>query len=161
MAVTSTGELKENEKSLAEEASTTVPVCMMQQVLGFDFASPLADGVLTSPFGRRESPVDGEGEFHYGLDLAAEEGTEICAFADGTVRAVGDSGSLGHYLILDHAEGYSTLYAHCSRILAAAGSDIALGEPIAAVGQSGNATGPHLHFQLCRGSTYLNPVYYL
>lgn len=135
-------------------------VCMTQQILGFEFSSPL-EGVLTSPFGWRESPVSGEDEFHYAVDLAAEEGAEICAFADGRVRAVGDSSSLGHYLILDHGKGYSTLYAHCSRVTATAGKKVQLGEKIAEVGQSGNATGPHLHFQLYRGSTYLNPIYYL
>ena len=145
---------------LQEDEDAQASVCMTQRILGFDFVSPL-EGVLTSPFGRRENPVDGEGEFHYGVDLAAAEGTEILAFAAGKVRAVGDSSSLGHYLILDHGAGYSTLYAHCSRIVATAGRTVNLGEKIAEVGQSGKATGPHLHFQLYQGSTYLNPVYYL
>ena len=158
--VSSAGAPQEDRAVLTASRSEETNVSMTQQVLGFAFAPPV-EGVLTSSFGRRESPVDGEGEFHYGLDLAVAEGTEIYAFADGTVRAVGDSSSLGHYLILDHAGGYSTLYAHCSRVIAAAGNAVALGEPIAEVGQSGNATGPHLHFELYRGSTYLNPVYYL
>ena len=145
---------------LQEQEAPQAAVCMTQQILGFEFASPL-EGVLTSPFGWRESPVNEKEEFHYAVDLAAEEGAEICAFAAGRVRAVGDSSSLGHYLILDHGEGYSTLYAHCSRVTAAAGNTVKLGEKIAEVGQSGNATGPHLHFQLYRGSTYLNPIYYL
>lgn len=144
-----------------QEETAQATVCMTQQILGFDFASPLKEGVMTSPFGGRESPVNGDEEFHYAVDLAAAEGTEICAFADGKVRAVGDSSSLGHYLILDHGGGYSSLYAHCSRIIATAGRTVNLGEKIAEVGQSGKATGPHLHFQLYRGSTYLNPVYYL
>lgn len=156
--------------SLEEETEAPTPaesvpkeiqtVCMTQQVLGFAFASPL-EAVTTSGFGLRESPVDGDEEFHYGLDLAAEEGAAIRCFAAGTVRAVGDSSSLGKYLIVDHEGGYSTLYAHCSRIAAAAGAQVQMGETIAEVGQSGNATGPHLHFVLYRGSTYLNPVYYL
>lgn len=156
----SSTEQKEESAVFTRNTTGQTDVCMTQQVLGLAFASPL-EGVMTSPFGGRESPVDGEGEFHYGVDLAAEEGTEIAAFADGTVRAVGDSSSLGHYLILDHGDGYSTLYAHCSRITAAAGGTVRLGEKIAEVGQSGNATGPHLHFELYRGGTYLNPVYYL
>ena len=133
---------------------------MTQQVLGFDFVAPL-EAVTTSGFGMRKSPVSGEEEFHYGLDLAAEEGTVIRSFADGRVKAVGDSSSLGNYLIVEHAGGYSTLYAHCSRVTAAAGQAVSIGDTIAEVGQSGNATGPHLHFVLYRGSTYLNPVYYL
>lgn len=153
-------ELQADAVFLATEDRVDDSVCMTQQILDFDFCPPL-EGVMTSPFGWRESPVNGESEFHYAVDLAAEEGTEILAFAEGKVRAVGDSSSLGHYLILDHASGYSTLYAHCSRIAAAAGSEVSCGETIAEVGQSGNATGPHLHFQIYRGSTYLNPVYYL
>ena len=157
----SSGEEPQTEAAvLTKQDMEKTPVCMTQQILGFDFCPPL-EGVVTSPFGWRESPVNGEGEFHYAVDLAAEEGTEILAFAEGTVRAVGDSSSLGHYLILDHEGAYSTLYAHCSRSIAAAGSEVRCGQAIAEVGQSGNATGPHLHFQLYQGSTYLNPIYYL
>ena len=156
----SAGEQQEDTVQLTERDKERRTVRMTQEVLGFDFAPPL-EGVLTSPFGWRESPADGDEEFHYAVDLAAEEGTEIRAFAAGEVRAVGDSSSLGHYLILDHVGGYSTLYAHCSRIVTETGKTVALGEKIAEVGQSGNATGAHLHFQLYRGSTYLNPVYYL
>lgn len=140
--------------------NTPRSVRLTQEVLGMDYTAPL-EGELTSGFGLRGSPADGQEEFHYGLDLAAEEGTAIVCFADGLVRAAGDSSSLGHYLIVDHAGGYATLYAHCSRLCAAAGDEVALGETVAEVGQSGNATGPHLHFELLRGGDYLNPVYYL
>lgn len=135
-------------------------VAMTQQVLGFAYASPLA-AEESSAFGIREDPFSGEEDFHYGIDLAAEEGREITAFADGTVRTAGKSTILGNYLILDHADGFSTLYAHCSRLLVTAGEAVSLGDSIAEVGQSGSATGSHLHFELQRGSTYLNPVYYL
>ncbi len=141
------------------EENTPERVSMTQQLLGFAFASPL-DAAVTSPFGIRTDPITGREDFHYGLDLGAEEGTEIRAFADGVVRTVGKSTILGNYLILDHANGFSTLYAHCSRILTASGAELSLGDPIAEVGQSGSATGPHLHFELHRGSQYLNPVYY-
>lgn len=139
----------------------TRALTMTQEMLGFSFRSPLPEGVITSSFGQRESPVSGAEECHVGIDLAAEEGTVIRAFADGTVRVVAQSSSLGNYLIVDHANGYATLYAHCSRITAASGAAVRCGDAIAAVGQSGNATGPHLHFVLYRGSTYLNPIYYL
>ncbi len=142
------------------EENTPAQVSLTQQVLGFSYAAPLA-AETSSPFGIRQDPFSGEEDFHYGIDLAAEEGREICAFADGTVRTAGKSTILGNYLILDHAGGFSTLYAHCSRLLVTAGEEIALGAPVAEVGQSGSATGPHLHFELQRGSVYLNPVYYL
>lgn len=140
--------------------NTPSAACMTQRVLGFDFASPLTADV-SSGFGIRTDPFTGREDFHYGMDLAAAEGVTVTAFADGTVRTVGDSTILGNYLIIDHANGYSTLYAHCSRITAAAEEEVALGDTVAEVGQSGSATGPHLHFELHRGSRYLNPVYYL
>lgn len=118
------------------------------------------DGTLTSSFGSRLSPTTGQPGFHYGLDIAAEEGTKIGAFADGTVREVGES-SYGNYLIIDHEDGFSTLYAHCSSISATVGDRVSCGEEIARVGQTGNATGPHLHLELWKDGAALNPSHYL
>lgn len=135
-------------------------VQMEQAVLGFDYAVPL-EGTLSSAFGYREHPLEGEDRFHYGVDLAADEGTAICCFAEGTVRAVGESSSYGKYLIVDHEDGYATLYAHCSAISARSGEAVERGEEIAKVGDTGMATGAHLHFELQREDTYFNPVYYV
>ena len=135
-------------------------VSLAQEILNFDYCRPV-DGTLSSPFGYREHPVEGEGRFHYGVDLAAEEGTEIRCFADGTVKAVGESSSYGKYCIVDHAGGCSTLYAHCSAITVSSGEAVSLGEPIARVGETGLATGPHLHFELQRDGVYCNPIYYV
>lgn len=128
--------------------------------LGFACEAPLF-GTLTSGFGWREDPTTGEEAFHYGLDLAGEEGDTIRCFADGTVAVVGESTILGNYLTVDHANGYSTLYAHCSAVTAQSGQTVSRGEPIALVGATGNATGAHLHFELHAGSDYLDPVYYV
>lgn len=127
--------------------------------LGFAYATPLS-GTLSSAFGWRQHPIAGEERFHYGIDIAADEGAAICAFADGTVYATGESSTLGNYIMLEHAGGYITLYAHCSRVTVTGGS-VKLGDKIAEVGQTGAATGPHLHFELHDGSLYLNPVYYV
>lgn len=131
-----------------------------QEILGFDYVSPLT-GTLTSPFGMREDPNSGKEAMHYGVDIAAEEGAEIAAFAAGTVSIVGDSTVLGKYLTIQHENGYETLYAHCSAVTARSGERVEAGDMIAAVGQTGNATGPHLHFELHRDDAFLNPVYYL
>ena len=133
---------------------------LLQQVLGFAYAPPAA-GQLSSGFGLRTDPLAGGSRFHYGLDIAAEEGAVVSAFADGTVTAVGESSDLGRYVTVSHPNGYSTLYAHCTRVTASAGQRVSRGDPIAEVGDTGRATGPHLHFELHRGSTYLNPVYYV
>ena len=125
----------------------------------FDHVLP-TDGTLSSTFGSRLSPTTGQPGFHYGIDLAAGEGASIRAFADGTVRETGES-SYGKYLIVDHADGFSTLYAHCSSISAAVGDHVKCGAEIARVGQTGNATGPHLHLELWRDSAALDPSAYL
>ena len=140
-------------QSLPDNAS------LEQRNLGFPCTTPV-QGVLTSPFGWREHPTLGGTRFHYGIDLAAEKGCEIVAFADGTVFAVGESSTLGKYIILSHSGGYRTLYAHCNEIVAKSGS-VCMGDLIARVGDSGSATGAHLHFELQDGALYLNPIYYV
>lgn len=133
---------------------------MEQAVLGFSYCTPV-QAVLSSPFGYREHPVEGEERFHYGIDLAADAGTAIKCFADGTVTVSGESTSYGKYLMVSHPGGYTTLYAHCSKLLVPSGKKVRKGEKIAEVGETGMATGPHLHFELHHGNTYLNPIYYV
>ena len=140
-------------------ANTPELVSLTQQVLGFAYASPL-HGEITSGFGYREHPIlDGE-KFHYGMDIAADSGEVIRSFADGTVTVVAESSDLGKYVIVSHGEGFTTLYAHCSAVTASSGQQVALGDPIAEVGDTGMTTGPHLHFELMHGSVFLDPVYY-
>ena len=135
-------------------------VSLEQAILDFDYCVPV-NGTLSSDFGYREHPVEGEERFHYGVDLAADTGTEIVCFADGTVTAVGESSSYGKYCMVSHAGGYSTLYAHCSRITVSSGASVTEGQKIAEVGETGIATGPHLHFELHKDDVYLNPIYYV
>ncbi len=130
-----------------------------QRILGFSYTTPLS-GTVTSPFGWRDDP-NGAGEcFHYGMDIAGEEGASVACFADGTVGTVGESNILGNYVTVNHEGGFSTLYAHCSAITASAGQSVKKGDAIAKVGSTGNATGSHLHFEVHDGEEYLNPVYY-
>ena len=143
-----------SDKNLPEDVS------LEQAILDFDYCTPVC-GTLSSPFGYREHPVEGEERFHYGVDLAADTGTAVSCFADGTVTAVGESSSYGKYCIVTHAGGYATLYAHCSRITASSGAEVARGQKIAEVGETGIATGPHLHFELHENGVYLNPIYYV
>lgn len=140
--------------------NTPAKAQLFQEVLGFAYADPVV-GTLSDRFGCRTHPISGTERFHYGLDIAAEEGVTVTAFAQGIVSVIGDNAELGKYVEVVHANGYSTLYAHCSRILASGGQTVALGDPIAEVGQTGQATGPHLHFELHRDTVYLNPIYYV
>ena len=142
-------------------AENTPPnVCLTQQVLGFDYVQPVT-GMVTDGFGYRDHPIDGDMRFHYGVDMEANSGDVIRSFADGTVTAVGESSDLGKYITVLHANGYTTLYAHCSRITASSAQQVKAGDPIAEAGDTGRATGPHLHFEMHRDTTYLNPVYYV
>ena len=142
-------------------AETTPEIVdMLQQVLGFAYQKPV-NGTISSAFGFRDHPVEGQERFHYGIDVACEKGEIIRAFADGTVTAVAESTELGKYVELTHADGYTTLYAHCSRINASAGQTVKMGDPIAEAGDTGDATGYHLHFELHHNNSYLNPVYYV
>lgn len=135
-------------------------VSMEQAVLGFDYCTPVC-GTLTSGFGYRIHPIEGEEDFHHGVDIAADTGTAILCFADGTVTAVGESSSYGKYCIIRHNNGFSTLYAHCSKVTASSGVPVKEGQKIAEVGETGMATGPHLHFELHEEGVYLNPIYYV
>ena len=109
-------------------------------------------GTITSPQGYRTDPITGETSYHSGTDIAVPEGTPILAAADGTVTVANalDSwgGSYGYYVKLDHGGGLTTLYAHCSSICVTAGQQVKAGEVIAYVGQTGRATGQHLHFEV-------------
>ncbi len=127
--------------------------------LPFEYTSPVA-GVTSSGFGYRLHPIENEVKYHYGTDFAAVTGSEISAFADGTIVAQGDSDSFGKYVMIDHPDGYRTLYAHCSRICMNCGP-VKKGDIIALVGSTGVATGPHLHFELEHNGVYLNPEFYL
>lgn len=133
---------------------------LLQQILGFDYTDPV-EGRLSSAFGYRDHPITEREKFHYGLDITAPEGAVISAFAAGEVAVVAESSELGKYVELVHENGYSTLYAHCSRVTASAGQTVKPGDPIAEVGATGEATGSHLHFELHRDNVYLNPIYYV
>lgn len=118
-------------------------------------------GEVTSGFGYRISPVTGKREFHLALDIAAAEGTEVGAFADGTVQYIGESDEFGLYLKIRHANGVSTFYAHCSKLLVRKGDKVTCGQTIALVGSTGNVTGSHLHLTLEKDNIRLDPAYYV
>lgn len=127
-------------------------------VVPFEYACP-ADASVSSAFGYRVHPTYGDVRFHYGTDYALGDGEEINAFADGTVASVQRFSGYGLTLIIDHGNGYSTLYAHCSQILVEAGDSVDMGQTVALAGHSGQATGPHLHFELEINGLRYNPEF--
>lgn len=129
-------------------------------LLPFDYSVPVA-GYESSGFGYRVHPIYGDVRFHYGADLAAYTGEEVLAFTAGTVTTATYSDSYGYYVVIDHGDGWETLYAHCWTLLVSRGDEVEAGETIALVGDTGLATGPHLHFELTHDGVYLNPEYYI
>lgn len=131
--------------------------------LDIDQSMAPVDGHYTSSFGWREYPLgDGvEKDFHYGVDISADEGTPVAAFADGVVDFVGESPSYGNYLEVRHSDTVTSRYAHCSKILVQEGDTVAMGDVIARSGSTGNVTGPHLHFEIRVNGLYHDPTYYL
>ena len=119
------------------------------------------EGIATSGFAYRISPITGRREFHLALDIAAEKGTEIHAFADGVVRYIGESDEFGLYFMIDHDNGVATFYAHCSKLYVHKGDVVTCGQTVALVGETGKTTGPHLHFTIEKDGIRLNPAYYV
>ncbi|MBX2796568.1 MAG: M23 family metallopeptidase [Myxococcales bacterium] len=105
----------------------------------------------------RLDPFTGAHRHHDGVDIAAPEGTAVHATRDGIVRSVKEDPGYGHVVILDHGGGRETRYAHCATILVTAGERVSRGDKIATVGQSGRATGPHLHFEVRENGQPIDP----
>ena len=116
---------------------------------------------ITSPFGPRRHPIFGVRSMHSGIDLAAPYGTPIKASEGGVVIYSGWYGGYGKVVILDHAKGFSTLYAHLSSTKVTVGARVKQGEVVGFEGSTGYATGPHLHFEVREQGKPKNPVIYL
>jgi murein DD-endopeptidase MepM/ murein hydrolase activator NlpD len=118
-------------------------------------------GRLMGGFGERTDPFSGEGARHTGVDIAAPTGTPVKATADGVIVSAGWYGGYGRCVIIDHGNGYQTLYGHLSKIDVMDGEEIRQGETLGRVGMTGRATGPHLHYEVRIHSTPVNPYRYL
>ncbi|MGB3495463.1 MAG: peptidoglycan DD-metalloendopeptidase family protein [Elainellaceae cyanobacterium] len=118
-------------------------------------------GAITSRFGNRVHPILGYRRFHSGIDFGASYGTIIRAADSGQVIFAGWYGGYGRAVIVNHGGGITTLYAHSSRLLVSEGATVEQGQAIAAVGSSGLSTGPHLHFEVRRNGSPINPLDYL
>lgn len=141
---------------LAQATPTQVAVGTAQGVEGAKgrFLWPLR-GRITSPFGGRQ--IFGGENFHRGLDIAAPSGTPIAASAGGQVIWAGPKGTYGNLVKIDHGNGFTTYYAHCSELLVQEGDQVTQGQTIALVGSTGRSTGPHCHFELLWQDELLDP----
>lgn len=122
---------------------------------------PLESGTLTSRFGYRTDPNGNGTKYHSGIDVWNDCGTPIFSAASGTVIYSDDSGEFGLLVIIDHGNGYKTVYAHCSSLHVSEGDVVSKGQLIAKIGATGNATGNHLHFEIRLDDVNVNPLDYV
>ncbi|MBQ2734079.1 MAG: M23 family metallopeptidase [Clostridia bacterium] len=125
-----------------------------------------ASGEIISDFSYRDNPLYGAGEygmweFHKGIDIPLAEGSEVRAFADGTVKETGESPSYGIYIVMTHADGFESVYAHLSEAVRGVGAKVKQGDTIGYSGKTGRVTGPHLHFELHRDGVPVDPEDYI
>ncbi|WP_024832254.1 M23 family metallopeptidase [Ruminiclostridium josui] len=120
-----------------------------------------AKGKITSPFGMRNHPITHIKTLHKGVDIDAKTGDPIMAAASGKVIYAGLSDGYGKHVIIDHGNGFKTIYGHSSKLLVKAGELVKKGQKIALVGSTGKSTGPHLHFEIRIADTAVNPIKYI
>ena len=170
------GELAENEEKIAklkkaaetarrkqQEALNTGGTAGDSLISGNGYFTHPCPGYtrISSYFGYREQPLPGASTNHKGMDFAAPTGTPIYAAAAGTVVTARYSGNAGNMIVINHGDGIVTIYMHCHAMYVTAGQKVTKGQNIAIVGNTGNSTGPHLHFQVELNGVPVNPLNYL
>ncbi len=118
-------------------------------------------GWVTSAYGYRISPFTGLKQKHKGIDVANSVGTEVIAPADGVVIKIARDSGLGKYMIIRHGYGYVTKYGHLSQVYVRVGKRVKRGDKIAALGNTGRSTGPHLHYEVLANGMHVNPLKYI
>lgn len=118
-------------------------------------------GKLTSAFGVRKDPFTEKHRFHKGIDIGVPVGTSVVASASGKVVFVGKRGGYGKAIMIEHRNGYQTLYGHLSRYHVKKGAQVKQGQKIASSGMTGRATGPHVHFEVRRQGHAERPNFHL
>ena len=119
------------------------------------------EGAVTGSFGERIDPFNGEGAFHTGVDISTTYGQPVVAPADGVVTFAAEAAGYGRLLIIEHGHGISTRYGHLSSFRSSVGQSVRRGDVIGYVGQSGRATGPHLHYEVRLHDVPVNPHKYM
>ncbi len=139
------------------KVNTSMNISYQKVPLSLNLIRPIS-GTITSRFGVKSSIRSSN---HTGLDIGAPKGTPVKAAASGTVTFAGYKGSYGYLIVISHGNGIETYYGHCSKLYASVGKTVSQGEVIAAVGSTGNSTGPHLHLEIRVNGVAYNPQNYL
>ena len=146
-----------NKKASTGSVNTATNIAGGKVSLGISLVKPVS-GTISSRFGARSRV---RSSAHTGLDIANSIGTPVVAAASGTVTFSGWKGSYGYLMVITHSNGVQTYYGHCSKLYYNAGQTVSKGQKIAAVGNTGNSTGPHLHFEIRVNGVAYNPQNYL
>lgn len=155
-------EMKRREEEARKKAEEEGKKYTISNLGNINFKWPCpSSSRITSGFGDRESPTEGASSNHKGIDISAGTGADIVAAADGEVVISTYSYSAGNYIMIDHGGGVSTVYMHCSSLIAKVGDKVSKGQVIAKVGSTGYSTGSHLHFGIRSGGAYVDPRRYV
>lgn len=122
---------------------------------------PIKKGYISSYYGYRKHPIKKRSILHRGIDFVSKEGTPILSVASGVVTWAGPRGGYGNMVEINHGDGYSTRYAHNSKVMVGIGDLVGRGDEIAQMGSTGQSTGTHVHFEVWRDGKSLNPISYL
>ena len=151
---------KQETKTVTKEVTETVPAQTLPSYSGSGFIWPSYTRTITSYYGPRTSRTAGASSNHRGIDIGASYGSGALAAADGVVSYTGWFSGGGNTVIIDHGNGLSTLYMHLSGFAVSQGSSVSAGQTVGYVGSTGISTGPHLHFAVMVGGSYVNPLGY-
>jgi murein DD-endopeptidase MepM/ murein hydrolase activator NlpD len=119
---------------------------------------PVREGYISSYFGERMDPFNGEDAFHKGVDFASDRGADVLAVASGIVTWAGPREGYGNLVELNHGNGFVTRYAHAARTLVTVGDEVERGQAVAVVGSTGRSTGPHVHFEVLKDGRQIDPM---
>jgi murein DD-endopeptidase MepM/ murein hydrolase activator NlpD len=154
--------LKQQIRETIESVSGIKDYLRHQRDLYFAIPKGLpAEGWISSGYGERKHPITGENDFHTGIDISASYGTPVRASSDGVVSFSGWGRGAGKVVVLEHGLGFSTLYAHNSKIIVKVGQKVKRDEIIGYVGSTGNTTGPHVHYEVWKSGSSVNPTKYI
>ena len=150
----------EEEPAIDTEPSVKIPDLAEYKELPEKIYRPVP-GIVTSPFGIRTDPINKNKVFHTGVDLRAPTGTNIKAIMSGTVEKVGKSSIWGNFILIKHDDGFSSFYAHLSKVSLKEKATVKANQSIGKSGNTGRSTGAHLHFEIRIDGKYIDPANYL
>ena len=148
-------ELMDREQKLSVLESLLMSRSLSERVM--PSGRPVAEGWLSSRYGKRNDPFTGKQDFHKGLDFAGKKGSEVVAVGDGVVSWAGKKSGYGQLVEISHGNGYTTRYGHNDSHLVSVGDTVKQGQQIALMGSTGRSTGPHVHFEVLHNGKKVNP----